>query len=100
VGTHTRVHFPLLRGIANIGTGEYTSGWELTTAACATDDKSFVGSDPAIVARGDVTMSGLALGYLERCLLLTVRLRRAVLNYEQRKYGGHAGHSLPTRFTC
>jgi hypothetical protein len=77
VGTHTRVHFLLLRGIANIGIGEYTSAWELTTAACATDDSmrcthenSFAGSDPAIVARGYATYSGLALGYLDRCLLL------------------------------
>jgi predicted ATPase len=80
LGPYTRVHLLIVRGIANIGVGEYKSAWEQTTAACALDDgmpctheNPIAGADPAIVARGYASMSGLVLGYLDRCLSLVTR---------------------------
>ena len=67
----------MTEGIANVGVGEYKAAWEQTRAACALDDNMpcthenpFGGADPAIVARGYATLSGLALGYLDQCLSL------------------------------
>ena len=77
LGPYTRVHLLVMRGIANAGVGEYKSAWEQTTAACALDDgmpctheNPIGGGDPAIVARGYASMSGLALGYVDQCLSL------------------------------
>jgi tetratricopeptide (TPR) repeat protein len=77
LGPLTRVRLLVTEGIANVGVGEYKAAWEQTRAACALDDNMpcthenpFGGADPAIVARGYATLSGLALGYLDQCLSL------------------------------
>jgi hypothetical protein len=80
LGPHTRVHLLIMRGVANFGVGEYATAWEQTTAARVLDDETpathanpFGGADPAVVARGYTTLSGLALGFARDCLLLDDR---------------------------
>jgi hypothetical protein len=77
LGPHTSVHLLLMRGIANYGVGEFKAAWEQTKAAYALDDNmpcthenALGGGDPAIIARGYASLSGLALGYLDQCLSL------------------------------
>jgi tetratricopeptide (TPR) repeat protein len=66
-----------MQGIANFGVGEYATAWEQTTTARVLDDQNpaalenpFGGADPAIVARGYASLSGLALGIVGDCLSL------------------------------
>src|SRR5262249_40074338 len=71
LGPHSRVHLLLMRGIANIGVGEYTTAWEQIGSARALDNEipctqqnPFGGGDPAIVVRTYAVISGLALGHV------------------------------------
>jgi tetratricopeptide (TPR) repeat protein len=77
LGPQTRARLLLMLSIANFGVGEYKAAWDQTRAACALDietpsthENPFGGGDPAIVARGYASISGLTLGYVDDSLSL------------------------------
>jgi class 3 adenylate cyclase/tetratricopeptide (TPR) repeat protein len=72
------VQYLVMQSVANFCIGRFQAGWDQAIQACSLDAEDpcthanpVGGGDPAIVARGYASSSGMVLGHFDHCLDLT-----------------------------